>query len=121
MEYNKAGTWDGKPTNNSIAESIAMEYDANAIIHIYNELHIKRDDANCFFKRQDSYGNMYPAPRCELIFGKNKINEFKGSLYMDFYTEQSRFESVPTSVAISEIEAVKEQRKSAKTTNHQYK
>lgn len=121
MEYNKAGTWDGKPTNNSIAESIAMEYDANAIIHIYNELHIKRDDANCFFKRQDQYGNMYPAPRCELIFGKNKINEFKGSLYMDFYTEQSRFESVPTSVAISEIEAVKEQRKSAKNTNHQYK
>lgn len=111
MEYNKAGTWDGKPTNNSIAESIAMEYDANAIIHIYNELHVKREEADTYFKRKDKYSNEYYAPRLELIFGKNKINEFKGSLFMDFYTEQSRFEAVPTSVALSEINANKENRR----------
>lgn len=111
MEYNKAGTWDGKPTNNSIAESIAMEYDANVIIHVYNELHVKREEADVFFRRKDKYDNMYAAPRIELIFGKNKINEFKGSLFMDFYAEQSKFEAVPTSVAIQDMTLAREARR----------
>lgn len=119
MEYSKAGTWDGRPTNNSISESIAMEYDANVIIHIYNDLHIKRDDAELYFKRVDRHGNEYSAPRLELIFGKNKINEFKGNLYMDFFTEQSRFVAVPSSVAIQEMNLVREakrgQRSNVKT------
>jgi DNA primase catalytic core len=114
MEYNKTGTWDGKPTNNSISESIAMEYDANVIIHIYNDLHIKRDDAETFFTRKDRSGLTYRAPRVELIFGKNKINEFKGSQFMDFYTEQSRFQHVPLSVALEDMQRVKETKRGQK-------
>jgi len=107
MEYNKAGAWDGRPTNNSIAESAAMEYDANVIIHIYNDLHQKSDDADLFFWRTDSEGRKYKAPRIELIFGKNKISSFKGKLYFDFYTEQSRYVPVPSSVVQSDIEMIK--------------
>jgi len=107
MEYNKAGAWDGRPTNNSIAESAAMEYDANVIIHIYNELHQKGDDAELFFWRTDAEGRRYKAPRLELIFGKNKIGSFKGKLYFDFHTEQSRYVPVPASVVQSELEVLK--------------
>jgi len=107
MEYNKAGAWDGRPTNNSIAESAAMEYDANTIIHIYNDLHIKREDAELFFTRTDSEGRTYKAPRIELIFGKNKVNEYKGRLYFDFFTEQSRYVPVPTSVVQADMDRMK--------------
>ncbi len=110
MEYNKAGAWDGRPTNNSIAESAAMEYDANSIIHIYNDLHTKRDNAELFFNRVDSEGRPYKAPRIELIFGKNKINEFKGRLYFDFYTEQSRYVPVPASVVQADLQRLRETR-----------
>lgn len=116
MEYNKAVGAD-RPTNNSIAESIAMEYDANCIIHIYNELHNKREDAEIFFTRTDSEGRKYNAPRIELIFGKNKINEFKGKLYFDFYTEQSRYVPVPHSIVEQEIYNIKQMR-SGKSIAH---
>lgn len=112
MEYNKASAGH-RPDNNSIAESIAMEYDANLIVHVYNELHDRREDAELFFTRTNSHGASYKAPRIELIFGKNKINEFKGSLYFDFYTEQSRFHPVPTSVVKEELERIKKAKQEA--------
>jgi DNA primase len=108
MEYNKAGAWDGRPTNNSIAESAAMEYDANVIIHIYNELHQKGDDAQLYFTRTDHQGRAYKAPRLELIFGKNKIGSFKGKLYFDFYTEQSRYTPVPSSLVQADLERIRQ-------------
>lgn len=107
MEYNKAGAWDGRPTNNSIAESAAMEYDANVIVHIYNDLHHKGDDADLFFWRTDAEGRRYKAPRIELIFGKNKISSFKGKLYFDFHTEQSRYIPVPASMVQQDLEIIK--------------
>jgi len=113
MEYNKSVGAD-RPTNNSIAESIAMEYDANCIIHIYNELHNKRDEAEIYFARTDAEGRRYHAPRIELIFGKNKISEFKGKLYFDFYTEQSRYVPVPASVVQADIEAFKASKESSR-------
>lgn len=114
MEYNKSGSWEGRPTNNSISESIAMEYDANLICHVYNDLHTKRDDAEIFFKRTDDEGREYKAPRVELIFGKNKISDYKGTLYFDFYTEQSRYQAVPRSVVNEDINRAREARKQDK-------
>ena len=114
MEYSKSGTWEGRPTNNSISESIAMEYDANLICHVYNDLHVKREDAEIYFKRTDENGVEYKAPRIELIFGKNKINEYKGTLYFDFYSEQSRFQAVPRSVVNEDIQRLREARSQEK-------
>jgi DNA primase catalytic core len=97
MEYNKTvGT--GRPTNNSISESIAMEYDANLIMHLYNDLHVKNqlgEEPEVYFTRNDGQGGIVKSPRIEAIIGKNKLNSFKGSLYFDFYADQSRM--VPVS------------------------
>ena len=110
MEYNKTvGT--GRPTNNSISESIAMEYDANFIMHLYSDLHSANQEGrepDVFFNRQDSNGHFYMQPRIEAIVGKNKINSFKGSLYFDFYGDQSRMEPVSSAIVEQEIKMRKE-------------
>jgi DNA primase len=106
MEYNKTvGT--GRPTNNSISESIAMEYDANLIMHLYNDMHVKNqlgEDPDFFFQRSDSNGRFYKSPRIEAIIGKNKLNSFKGSLWFDFYTDQSRMHPVAQSTVQGDVD-----------------
>lgn len=109
MEYNKTvGT--GRPTNNSISESIAMEYDANLIMHLYNDLHVKNqlgEEPDIYFTRNDGNGNIVKAPRIEAIIGKNKLNSFKGSLYFDFYADQSRMAPVSATQVHQDIETAK--------------
>lgn len=109
MEYNKTvGT--GRPTNNSISESIAMEYDANLIMHLYNDLHVKNqlgEDPDLYFTRQDSEGRSIKCPRIEAIIGKNKLNSFKGSLYFDFYADQSRMQPVSAFQVQQDLETKK--------------
>jgi DNA primase len=96
MEYNKTvGT--GRPTNNSISESIAMEYDANLIMHLYNDLHIKNqlgEEPDVYFTKLDEQGRKVKHPRIEANIGKNKLNAFKGTLYFDFHADQSRMSPV---------------------------
>ena len=109
MEYNKTvGT--GRPTNNSISESIAMEYDANLIMHLYNDLHVKNqlgEEPEVYFTRNDGQGNIIKCPRIEAIIGKNKLNSFKGSLYFDFYADQSRMVPVSSVQVHQDIENTK--------------
>jgi DNA primase catalytic core len=109
MEYNKTvGT--GRPTNNSISESIAMEYDANLIMHLYNDLHVKNqlgEDPEVYFTRNDGNGNIIKSPRIEAIIGKNKLNSFKGSLYFDFYADQSRMHPVSAIQVRQDIDTAK--------------
>ena len=103
MEYNKTvGALE--PTNNSISESIAMEYDANVIIHLYNELHSRRDEARLFTERETPKG-VIKVPTIKALFGKNKITEFKDDLYFDFFTSQSRYEQVSPMVLRDRIES----------------
>jgi DNA primase len=121
MEYSKHGAWAGRPTNNSIAESAAMEYDANLIAHVYNDLHSQRENAEIYFTRTTDEGTSYKAPRIEMIFGKNKLNSFKGNLYFDFYTEQSRFQPVPSSVVQEDIKIARELKEEERKTGGRYK
>lgn len=112
MEYNKTvGT--GRPTNNSISESIAMEYDANLIMHLHNDMHVKNqlgEDPEIFFQKADSDGRFYKAPRIEAIIGKNKLNSFKNSLWFNFHAEQSRMEPVSNAVVQADIERIRAER-----------
>lgn len=109
MEYNKTvGT--GRPTNNSISESIAMEYDANLIMHLYNDLHVKNqlgEEPDLYFTRTDGEGRTMKCPRIEAIIGKNKLNSFKGSLYFDFYADQSRMAPVSAFQVQQDLEMIK--------------
>lgn len=109
MEYNKSvGT--GRPTNNSISESIAMEYDANLIMHLYNDVHVKNqlgEEPDMYFLKTDSEGRTFKAPRIEAIIGKNKLNSFKGSLFFDFHPEQSRMAPVSAHQVQQDLEMIK--------------
>jgi len=78
-EYTKlaAGT---KPNNNHLAETVKLEYEADVIIHLYNDLHDIGMDSNMFFSH-----NNKRMPLVEANFGKNKINDFKDRVWFKFY------------------------------------
>ncbi len=80
-EYTKlaAGT---KPSNTHLAETVKLEYEADVIIHLYNDLHDIGIESDYFF----TYNNKR-MPLVEAIFGKNKINDFKESVWLKFYPE----------------------------------
>jgi len=100
VEYTKAASIL-RPNNSDISESVAMEYDANFIMHLYNEVHIKKEDAQLFHMGTVLEGTterIVKLPTVEGIVGKNKITGFKGSLFWDFYPDRSSFRQVDYSV-----------------------
>ncbi len=108
VEYVKTAGLE-RPNNTNISESVAMEYDGNFIMHLYNELHARRDDAIRYIESVDANNQPIRFPTVEGIVGKNKITEFKGSLFWDFYTNQSRFVQVSQQV-VQERESAKRMR-----------
>lgn len=77
-----------KPNNSDLAESGSLEYDSNAIMHMYNDLHIKREESNLYHWPDDMTEKK---PVCELITGKNKITSFKGSVWLKFFPDKAYF------------------------------
>jgi hypothetical protein len=55
-----------------------MEYDAKLILHLHNEVHIKKDKSKLFVEDLENQ-RLLPIIKC--IFGKNKLNSFKGADY----------------------------------------
>lgn len=95
VEYVKAAGIS-RPNNSDISESVAMEYDANFIMHVFNELHVRREEAEVYHERLYVAPNQTQEvteklPTIEGIVGKNKITEFKGSLFWDFFPSQASF------------------------------
>jgi hypothetical protein len=87
-----------------------MEYDANLIMHLYNDMHVKNqlgEDPDFFFQRSDDAGRFYKSPRIEAIIGKNKLNSFKGSLWFDFFTDQSRMHPVAASIVQQDVDRIR--------------
>lgn len=76
-----------KPSNSDLAETVALEYDSNAILHLYSELHDLRD-TSCKYTLDPS-GNKIPI--IEEDFGKNKINSFKGTIYYQFIPDKAMY------------------------------
>ena len=104
VELNKAAI-ENKPTStNCLADSRALQYDANLIVYLWNEIHSKRDSADERFKfnyntieYQPGVGHVYETkegPIIEAMFLKNKLSEFKGSLYYKLFPEFSKFEDI---------------------------
>jgi DNA primase catalytic core len=98
-----------KPNNNNMAESRAMEYRADAIFHLVNDLdEFQGMEEQCKVKWLDKNevpeavvddnGEeqlIYPSrPVVEMICGKNKINDFKGSIYFKFHPAICSYEEV---------------------------
>jgi len=76
-----------RPSLQDISESKQMEYDNNLIGMVYSDLHAKRDAATIFWNEGDSLSK----PVFEVDIQKNKISEFKGTLYYRFSPEYSKF------------------------------
>lgn len=82
VEYRKYPVMDTSkmhlPSNEDIADSRALKYRANIIIHVYNDLSDRMDNATVFWLDKGQR-----RPRLLIIFGKNKITGFKNKLVMD--------------------------------------
>ena len=88
VEYRKApaGNSTNKmklPCNDDIADARAMIYRPNVIFHVYNDLHERKEDANCFWIDPET---KQKRPRLMILIGKNKITSFKSpenKLFLD--------------------------------------
>lgn len=93
IEYTKlpAGT---RPTNDNIAETVQLEYDANLIVHLFNPLHefgdLKADETMYHMSMSSSEG-LKKMPIVDMNIGKNKISAFKSRLYWNFHPASSDF------------------------------
>ena len=105
VEYTKT-PYGEKPTNYNISSTVQLEYDGNVIMHLYNDLHDKKDRANDYHTVK--YNNtLTRLPRVELSIQKNKISSFKENLFFDFYPASSDFKEVPIETVISDRETKK--------------
>jgi DNA primase catalytic core len=106
MEYTKlpAGM---KPTNDNIAETVQMEYDANLIAHLWNGMHEKGDQATSdMFHTVLGPNGPERRPIVEINIGKNKITSFKSKIYAKFFPASSDFRQHPIDVALAQQEEV---------------
>ena len=104
-EYRKNSASDTSkmklPTNDDLADARALKYRPNMIIHVYNDLNDRMDDAEIFWTSNRHKGQRLP--RLMLVISKNKISKFKDKLMMDLdpamvglrqiVTEQAREEA----------------------------
>jgi hypothetical protein len=89
-----------KPGNYNLAETVQLEYDSNCIMHLYSELHDIRDDSNKYFLAGDGVTRL---PIIEEIFGKNKINSFKGNIFYKFFPDKAYYQEI-TRLQVEELE-----------------
>lgn len=84
-EYRKNTSSDSSkmklPTNDDLADARALKYRPNMIIHVYNDLNDRRDDAEIFYESDKHRGQRLP--RLMLVVAKNKISKFKDKLMLD--------------------------------------
>jgi len=98
VEYKKLEPGE-KPTNQSIAETRALAYDATVIIHLFNQLHHCSDEDEAVLVH-DYNGKMMPRIWCK--FGKNKVSGFEGREFLDLYPANATMRSIDLDTAIRE-------------------
>lgn len=110
MEYTKlaAGV---KPSNDNIAESVQMEYDANLIAHLWNGMHELGERATPDMHHTVMTGEgVERRPVVEMNIGKNKITSFKNKVYFKFFPASSDFREQPLDVIEASKPAANEKR-----------
>jgi len=88
VEYTKIppGT---KPTNHNLAETVSIEYDASFILHLYSEMADVPEAFTTCHREFDWQNKEVLLPRIECMVGKNKISDFKGRFFLDFWPASS--------------------------------
>jgi hypothetical protein len=82
-----------------LAESRSLDYDAQVILHLYNELHFKGENESILIHR-DKDGMVLPRLWCK--FGKNKVSGWEGREFLDLFGYAGQCRSVDLDVAIKE-------------------
>jgi DNA primase catalytic core len=83
-----------RPTMNNLKGSSGIMYDANIIMHLYNDMNAKQDESELF--HIDSHG--FKLPTVEWIFEKTKVNDFKfasSSVFMDTIPYKAQATIIP--------------------------
>lgn len=110
VEYTKMASGI-RPTNNNVAESAQIEYDASFLAHVYSEVADLPDSCTVLHKKQDWKGENIILPRIEVIIGKNKITEQKKSFFLDFWPASSDFGYIDQETVIMDSAKIKEEKK----------
>ncbi len=82
----KTGT--KRPINDDLKENNVIEYEANLLCLLYNEVGIKEQAADIYWESEDEELKM---PVLEMRFSKNKYSDFKRTLFYHFVPSQSYF------------------------------
>lgn len=97
-EYKKLAPGE-KPTNLAMAESRALQYDASAIIHLFNDLHHSSEEEAVLIHK-DIDGQILPRIWCK--FGKNKISGYEGREFLDLFGYAGQMKAVDLEMAMKE-------------------
>jgi DNA primase len=102
VEMNKMRMYERHTTAETIAEAASLQFDANLIIFLYNEINALRENAKMVFPSTTM--DYHPVagylhkpttkPLIEALVLKNKVSEFKGSLWFKFHPELANYDPI---------------------------
>lgn len=81
-----------RPIIEDLRETVKLVYKAKAICLCYNEVGLRGEAASIYW---DKPGDPTKQPILEVRVGKNKLGSFKGTLFYNFYPDQSYLDEVP--------------------------
>jgi len=84
-----------RPTSEDLKETNRLEYEANLICLLYNEVGIKEEGADIYWINEEREEKM---PVIECRFSKNKFGSFKGYRFYELIPEYSYFMEAPLEV-----------------------
>jgi replicative DNA helicase len=75
-----------RPTVDDLKDTIRLQYEANLICLMYNEVGVREENASVYWLSEDDEVKM---PVLEMKFGKNKYGSFKGTKFYEFIPDKS--------------------------------
>lgn len=106
VEMTKENMYEKPRDARSIAEAASLQFDANLILFLWNEINVLRDlavqvhkyNAIEFFPNIGYVLKEKTGPIIEILFLKNKLSEFKGELFFNLYHELALYEETSEEV-----------------------
>ena len=97
VEYRKMEPGQ-KPANHFISQSRSLEYDADVLIHLYNDVYSNGAENAVLMHEHEN--NIYP--RIWVKFGKNKVSGYQDREFLDLYPFHATLRSVDKEIALNE-------------------